>query len=647
MPSCGMEGVNHQNQCSDCLVNNEATVCCDVLDLTPIGRWCATRIGEVELDRDALELLNARSLSEALQTTPGATTFRISPATTGFSLRGFTGRRLLLTQDGIRLNSPILDDGLNIDQGLVDLNSLDSVSVQRGPRPNRWGSEGIGGIVELRGAAPALVDDGARGWLQGQFGFAQLEAASTLGVDWRAGDFAMLSSLSGRWLNDYRVGAGFDDPDNWSYAPYGVHTRATLTTGVGDFSANVSGVLADMEETSTQGITESFRSRELAWLGYHLVADDGPISELNVKLAYLGHHREFDAEGVDSGVEDVHAGRLHADASVPIGDQLSFYSTLGFAFEQLDLDSIAVPPEGVGFLVDDSHHISIDWAPSVLIAVGTSTHIELGARLGWVRNVVPDSDVTQGATLQDFAINGGAELRQLIGDMLSARLAVSDGVRYPNLRDVVVLQRTTQGTLLPNPDLGTEYALAIDTGFRLELDPFIAELTGFYDLVFDTMVLLPTGELDPDNLDGSGAPLPYLRYENRGETSVYGMEAMMAFFVGDVSFRGGLAWSTRTEENWVAPIAEVAPLSGSFAVGYHTDRWSLEPYTRFVALTDGQGATDGDFAVIGLRGHVRFADWIRFVLSADNLVDEGYRTFGSTLAEPGIDVLGTLILNTP
>lgn len=100
------------------------------------------------LTRADLERIQATSVPEALQRVPGV---QISPSggagsTTGIFLRGASSEQTLILVDGQRINSATLGSAslqhLNIDQ-------VERIEVVRGPRSALYGSEAIGGVIQI------------------------------------------------------------------------------------------------------------------------------------------------------------------------------------------------------------------------------------------------------------------------------------------------------------------------------------------------------------------------------------------------------------------------------------------------------------------------------------------------------------------
>jgi vitamin B12 transporter len=103
----------------------------------------ATVIGAKEMDRS-----KATSIADLLRTVPGLDVVQAGGAgtVTSLFLRGTNSTQALVLVDGVKLNSPFF--------GLVDISSLSTANVERvevvrGPFSALWGSEAIGGVVQL------------------------------------------------------------------------------------------------------------------------------------------------------------------------------------------------------------------------------------------------------------------------------------------------------------------------------------------------------------------------------------------------------------------------------------------------------------------------------------------------------------------
>ncbi|MCW3845866.1 TonB-dependent receptor [Sphingomonas sp. LB-2] len=102
-------------------------------------------IGRAELDRT-----QAVTLSDALSTVPGISVTRNGGlgGFTGVRVRGAEGEQTLVLIDGVRVNDPSSPGG-GYDFGNLLAGAVNSVEVLRGPNSTVWGSQAIGGVVNV------------------------------------------------------------------------------------------------------------------------------------------------------------------------------------------------------------------------------------------------------------------------------------------------------------------------------------------------------------------------------------------------------------------------------------------------------------------------------------------------------------------
>jgi outer membrane receptor protein involved in Fe transport len=126
----------------------------------------------VEDSAESAQFLTARTRDEfedrplptAGHAAEGAGGVTLQQTTTGQSspfLRGLTGYHTLLLLDGVRLNTAIFRSGPNQYMAYLDVAQAGAVEVMQGPAGSQYGSDALGGVVNVRSRAPALSSRGA------------------------------------------------------------------------------------------------------------------------------------------------------------------------------------------------------------------------------------------------------------------------------------------------------------------------------------------------------------------------------------------------------------------------------------------------------------------------------------------------------
>lgn len=107
------------------------------------------------LDEDRLEELQSVSISDALRTLPGIAVATRGPVGSQGSvfIRGGNSSQTLVLIDGVRINDPSSPNAA-FDFGALLTGNIGRVEVLRGPNSIIWGSQAIGGVINVQSLAP-------------------------------------------------------------------------------------------------------------------------------------------------------------------------------------------------------------------------------------------------------------------------------------------------------------------------------------------------------------------------------------------------------------------------------------------------------------------------------------------------------------
>jgi len=175
-----------------------------------------------------IERLAPENPADLLREQPGVDVNGVGPNQARPVIRGQRGLRVLFLEDGLRLNNARRQTDFGEISGLVDLDSVQTVEVVRGPASVLYGSDAIGGVLNLVTAPPRFGGRGTGGSVELRYG-TYLERAS-----------GMFGGNNGRV--DYQLGFSTRTSDAYD-APAGHFGDVTLTeetqvkdTGLDDHS---------------------------------------------------------------------------------------------------------------------------------------------------------------------------------------------------------------------------------------------------------------------------------------------------------------------------------------------------------------------------------------------------------------------------
>jgi outer membrane receptor protein involved in Fe transport len=137
---------------------------------------------------------------------------RTSPTIGGIFVRGLTGNKVNVFIDGVRYSNSGARGGINTFLNLIDPSSLETIEILRGPSSSLYGSDAIGGSVQLLSRVPTFSPEGR----EVNCGFTSFLNSpdkgygSSLWTSYSAPSFALLASASGHRVNEIRPGEGID-----------------------------------------------------------------------------------------------------------------------------------------------------------------------------------------------------------------------------------------------------------------------------------------------------------------------------------------------------------------------------------------------------------------------------------------------------
>lgn len=146
------------------------------------------------------------SIADLFRSMPGLDVTGVGVTQVRPQIRGQSGQRILLLQDGLRLNNTRRQRDFGELPSLVDLSTVQQVEVVRGPASVLYGSDAIGGVVNIITEAP--VEDGFRQSLAYQYGSAAQVGRFSARLQGRAGAWSVDGGASSRAAEAYQAPSG-------------------------------------------------------------------------------------------------------------------------------------------------------------------------------------------------------------------------------------------------------------------------------------------------------------------------------------------------------------------------------------------------------------------------------------------------------
>jgi outer membrane receptor protein involved in Fe transport len=655
----------------------------------------------------AIETLSASELEdkppattpEALENEPGIVMQRTNTGGGAPIIRGLMGQHVLLLVDGIRLNNSITRFGPNQLLNTVDPYQIERVEVMRGPGSVLYGSDAMGGVVNLITRRAAF--DPRRAWdasaeLKARFDSADSGLVGHLAASGHLRSFGLRIGGS---LKDFGELAGGRDTGAQRFTAYQEgDADLSLTWALGAksllrlFYGGVRQEDAPRTDRSTPSdflrFTDQFR--DMATLSYSGQFDDSFLKQVDATLSF--HHQRELRERFRIALDRIDR---QEDTVTTLGTVLTLrtdlpYTQLTYGVDfyndwvgsSEELETISRPertPQDRGRYVDGSGYSQLGVYLLDRIALGRKLAFDLGARVNswWIdvpRDLKAGLDAVQSTRT---GVVGSLHARYLVGDGLNLVAGVSQGYRAPNIDDLSAMGCSGQGYDVPNDELDSEKSVTAEAGVKFDLHGiFSGSLFYYYTYLHDQIVRM-SSKLDENGTvvtqkqcgtSSTGAPVMVgvFARDNAKSGQIHGVELSLRLALGRhwslfswaTWTRGEVTLDLDVPVDFSEPTSRIPPLNGMAGVRYSVgqgmgfaelgvrwagrqDRLSTSDRGDRRICPDGPIGCDGTppFAVVTLRGAARLSKCLRLTMAVENLTNETYRVHGSGVDGAGLSAI--------
>jgi outer membrane receptor protein involved in Fe transport len=187
--------------------SEEITVSADTGIVQNVER-AAQRVNVVT--EEAIQQRAKAVLAQVADEEAGISLQRTSPTMGAVVVRGLT--EVTVYVDGVRFTNSTQRGGINTFFNLNEPSSLRSVEILRGSNSAQYGSDSLGGTVQLYSQVPTIMVGKAKwhGEINTNFNSADISFGNSTRLTYGSRNFAALISLAGRRGNTLRAGGGID-----------------------------------------------------------------------------------------------------------------------------------------------------------------------------------------------------------------------------------------------------------------------------------------------------------------------------------------------------------------------------------------------------------------------------------------------------
>ncbi|HYO51242.1 TonB-dependent receptor [Archangium sp.] len=655
----------------------------------------ASRVGS-EVTEEELSRRPARSTPEALLEEEGIFVQRTNHAGGHPIIRGLLGHQVLILVDGVRLNNAVTRAGPNQYLNTIDPFLVERLEVVRGPSSVLYGSDALGGVVNVLTRTPRFASEGQTRFPAGvkaQAGSADRSLQGSLRLGVELPGTAVLGVVTGRDFNDLRGGAAIGVQRYTGYTEYDAAVKARQRLAPGtlllvQYQAARQGN-APRTDRSVPGDFRVFSLQQRDFLhGQLTVSGAGPFHRLRVDASALRQGERTDRfriarDRIEREDANVWTLGLRAEgeralswnnASLRVGADVFHDKVTG----QATRGAILVP----GDFSPRPELARYPGSPTSLAAglfgllqmdLGTSATGHVGARAQLNRIHLPEdnrlelqfpgSPVLAATTEQALGVAGELGFQQRASEDVTLFANLGTGFRAPNVDDYLRLGAEGPGFVLPSRELSPEFSYTGEVGGRFQRGE-VARVQAVYAYTFiDNLVTAVPTEFNGETHTPDG--LAYLARTNADNAQVHAVELSgQVKPVRSVTLLAQAAWVFSSQKRLdplrpeappqTEPFNKSPPLNGLVRATWEpVDFAFVEGVFQWAAKQERLSAADREdiricpespdcegtpgWAAVHLRAGARWR-WLAATVELRNLTNASYRFHASGVDAPGRSV---------
>ncbi len=573
-------------------------------------------------------------------------------------VRGLTGQQTLLLVDGIRLNNATFRSGPNQYLNTIDPQSLEQIEVLRSSGSVAYGSDAIGGVVNVLTKTPQFSDQA--GFTGGVFTKAMTQGMEYSGraeVGFSAPSVAVVGALAYRKFGDLVAGRGLgrQTPTGYNQLSGDVKARFRLSDR---YVATVA--YQDLQQDSVPVYhrvqLENYRyyqfNPQRRQLGYARL--EGFYDWQFLKSVQLTASWQRQTEGRQSQRNGNPTAIYERDQTTTTGLTLLataepapywrmqngiewYFDRVGSGREDLNTQTgVATPKRGLYPAGATMSSLAVFSLHTITLNKLTLT---AGGRYNTFQISTPEATLGE-ATIRPSALVGNVGASFAILPTVRLVGSVQSAFRAPNVDDLGTLGIVDFRYEVPNASLQPERSLNKEVGVKVRTQRFSATVLAYHNRLSNFISRVRSGR---DSIQG----YPVYLKQNSAESFIRGLEGEVEYeLVPNWLAYAGATYTYGQNVTVNEPFRRIPPLNGRVGLTYQPAKgwWARAELLMAGAQTRlAKGDQDDNrirkggtpaWQVINLNGGYR---WKFLTVSAElqNLTNEAYRTHGS-----GVDGIG-------
>ncbi len=481
----------------------------------------------VQLSGKELQRALSTSLGQTLSKEPGMSTRFNGPLASTPVIRGLTGERVLVLQDGERAGD--LSAGAADHLNAVDPSTAERIEVIRGPASLLYGNNAIGGVVNVISSdIPTSIPGRATGYVLGQGESVTPGGVASAGITVPVGTRLALTARGGvRQFANMRVGGGAAQPNT-----NGATNQFALGAGTVGGRGSVGVVFRQMgfeyglpHPDGDEGIRID-GVRRMAALQSTISTGYAPIATLRVDgTSQWYSHNEIEPDGAIGTQFTLNTQTVNVTGRTQVGRMTGAVGVQGLFREYRPVGEEAFVPSST------NNNVAAFLFQELPLSMGASEdhtpRLQVGARYDRFSIATDPGEEAarfgdaQSRTFENMAASLGLSV-PVTTDM-SFTANVSRGFRAPAVEELFANgYHAAVGTFdVGNPLLKPEQSTGFEAGVRAQTPRTFAQFNTYYNLIDKYIVPTASGTQDVDGND-----VPLVNFQQR-DAVMYGVEGQL------------------------------------------------------------------------------------------------------------------------
>lgn len=616
------------------------------------------------LSEEELKFNAPRSMAEALIGTPGVWMQKTNHGGGSPFLRGLTGNQTLLLMDGIRLNNAAFRYGPNQYFNTIDVYSVSQVEVIRGKGSVLYGSDALGGVINVITQSPSFYTGKPRLIGRGRLKFMnkEMEQSGGGGLEYQSQQFAISGNVNYKNFGDLFAGGnlGYERPS--SYNETGTNFKAKL---------RLSDKLLITSAFNYLVQNDVHRYDQVAQRGYEMYKFDPQIHHLfYTRAEYFGTHSFFKKIRLTLSHQlSDETRKTKKEESIISKTENDVVKNYGFVFDNFsEFNKRWTAVTGLEFYSDriQSSKFETDTdtgeqtemrglypnnskmknyaAYSQHTVKLNKIQLQLGGRLNV--NKINSVDAEFGKVkLKPQSVVGNFAFQYLPNPRDNFIVSANSAFRAPNINDISSFGLFDYGIEIPSKDLSPEKTLTFELGYKKLTDRFSLSLFAFNTRLKDQIIRVQSSYNGDEYYENERV---YTK-ENLAKSNIFGVEAESGYELNsEFTVIGSLTYLYGKDLENDEPMRRIPPLNGKLALRYSKARlyseleylWAAQQTRLSSGDIDDHRIPDGGTSGWTITNFKLAYSWNKISVQTglQNIFNQAYRIHGS-----GVDGLGRTV----